>query len=293
MAEREVVSNANAKAMVLPERSPAPLRVSREGKARTQELREQQAWLQRVVTCTPRQLGEAMANTPDYIKEGYGLDPESRLWIYRGMFPIRMVESLQIDFPGVAYTLGAEAFKELVMSYVEEHPSSSWTLNHLGLHFPAYIERSSLRNRTFLHQLAILELNLAQIFDEPEVPSLNPETLQSLAPEDWDQLVLLPRPTSRLLKFDYPVSCYLHQVDNELEPKKPARHPQRILIMRKGYQMNRVILPEAGFFMLKDLFAGQKLARAVERVVRKYPVVGAPELQQWFGQWGDWGIFQA
>lgn len=30
-----------------------------------------------------------------------------------------MVESLQIDFPGVAYTLGAEAFKELVMSYVE------------------------------------------------------------------------------------------------------------------------------------------------------------------------------
>lgn len=279
--------------MVLPQRSPAPVRVAREAKQHGQTLREQQAWLQQVVTCVPGRLDEAMANTPDYIKEGYGLDPESRLWIYRGMFPIRMVESLQIDFPGVAYTLGGEAFEELVMSYVEEHPSSSWTLNHLGLHFPAYIARSPLRHKTFLHQLALLELNLAQVFDEPEVPALNPEALQSLPPESWDELVLQPRPTSRLLKFDYPVSHYLHQVDNEMEPARPTRHPQRILIMRKGYQMNRVILPEAGYFMLKDLFSGKKLAPAVERVVRKYPAVGAPELQRWFHQWGDWGIFQA
>ena len=291
MAEREVVSNARG--LALPELSPAPVRLPRQGKQSDQGLREQQAWLQQVVTCAPGRLEEAMARTPDYIKKGYGLDPESRLWIYRGMFPVRMVESLQIDFPGVAYTLGPEAFEELVMNYVQEHPSSSWTLNHLGLHFPAYIARSSLRGRTFLHQLAVLELNLAQVFDEPEVPALNPEALQSLAPEAWDELVLQPRPTSRLLKFDYPVSHYLHQVDNQLEPPKPSRTPQRVLVMRKGYQMNRVVLPNGGFFMLQDLFGGKKLAQAVERVVRKFPDVGAPELQRWFHQWGDWGIFRA
>lgn len=279
--------------MVLPERSPAPVRIAREPRQQAQSLREQQAWLQRVVTCAPEQLEEATANTGDFIKEGYGLDPESRLWIYRGMFPIRMVESLQIDFPGVAYSVGAEAFEELVMSYVQEHPSSSWTLNHLGLHFPAFIADSALRGRTFLQQLATLELNLAQVFDEPEVPALQAETLQSLPPDQWDALVLRPRPTSRLLKFDYPVSHYLFQVDNDLEPARPARSPQRVLIMRKGFQMNRVVLPESGFFLLKDLFAGRKLSRAIERVVRKYPSVGAPELQNWFGSWGEWGIFQA
>lgn len=278
--------------MVLPERSPAPVRLSTPPH-QAQSLREQQAWLQQVVTCTPARLEQALAQTGAFIKEGYGLDPESRLWIYRGMFPIRMVESLQIDFPGVAYTLGAEAFEELVMSYVQEYPSSSWTLNHLGLHFPDYLGGSCLRGRTFLQQLATLELNLAQVFDEPEVPALSPEALQALPPDSWDELVLQPRPTSRLLKFDYPVSHYLHQVDNQLQPPKPARHPQRILVMRKGYQMNRVVLPEAGFFLLKDLFSGKKLAPAVERVVRKYPAVGAPELQRWFHQWGDWGIFRA
>lgn len=291
MAEREVVSNA--KGLTLPERSPAPVRTSGGADSQAQSLREQQAWLQAVVTCEPGRLEAAMARTADFIKEGYGLDPESRLWIYRGMFPMRMVESLQIDFPGVAYTLGSEAFEELVMSYVAEHPSSSWTLNHLGLHFPAYIARSSLRNKTFLHQLAVLELNLAQVFDEPEVTPLSSETLQGLSPEEWEQLVLRPRPTSRLLKFDYPVSHYLHQVDNQLEPVKPSKIAQRVLIMRKGYQMNRVVLPEGGFFILKDLFAGKKLAQAVERVVRKFPAVGAAELQRWFQQWGDWGIFQA
>ena len=290
MAEREVVSNA--KGAVLPSRSPAPVRreVRETG---IQTLREQQAWLQNVVTCVPGRLVEAMSNTPQFIKEGYGLDPESRLWIYRGMFPIRMVESLQVDFPGVAYALGAEVFEELVMNYVEEHPSSSWTLNHLGLHFPAYLAKMKSRQRIFLHHLALLELNLAQVFDEPEVSALTPERLQTLSAGDWENLVLEPRPTSRLLKFDYPVSHYLHQVDNDLEPRRPAKAYQRVLILRKGFQMNRVILPEGGYFILKELFAGKKLAKAIDKLVTRYPEVGPTELQRWFHQWGDWGIFRA
>lgn len=261
--------------------------------AAEQSLREQQAWLQNVVTCVPDRLDQAMARTPDYIKQGYGLDPESRLWIYRGMFPMRMVESMQVDFPGVAYALGPDVFHEFVMSYVEEHPSSSWTLNHLGQHFPAFIAKSNFRYKNFLHDLATLELNLAQVFDEPEVTPLTPEALQALPPQEWDRLLLRPRPTSRLLKFAYPVSHFLFQVDNQLEPPRPARNPQRVLIMRKGYQMNRVVLPEAGFFILKDLFSGKKLAQAIDRLVRKFPQIGAEDLQRWFAQWGDWGIFQA
>lgn len=279
--------------MVLPEPSPAPVRSLRELPSHPQSLREQQAWLQTVVTCVPSRVEDAMSRTPEYIKQGYGLDPESRLWIYRGMFPMRMVESMQLDYPGVAYALGEETFEEFVLSYVEEHPSSSWTLNHLGLHFPTFIAKSNFRYRTFLHDLATLELNLAQVFDEPEVAALTPEALQALRPEDWEDLVLRPRPTSRLFKFSYPVSHFLFQVDNGHEPDRPAKSSQRVLIMRKGYQMNRVVLPEAGYFILKDLFSGKKLAQAIGRLVRKYPEVGAAELQRWFAQWGDWGIFQA
>jgi hypothetical protein len=234
-----------------------------------------------------------MGRTPEYIKQGYGLDPESRLWIYRGMFPMRMVESMQLDYPGVAYALGEETFEEFVLSYVQEHPSSSWTLNHLGQHFPGFIAKSNFRYRTFLHELATLELNLAQIFDEPEVPWLTPEALQALAPEAWEDLVLRPRPTSRLFKFSYPVSHFLFQVDGGQEPDRPRKSPQRVLMMRKGYQLNRVVLPEAAYFILKDLFSGRKLAQAIDRLVRKYPEVGASDLQRWFAQWGDWGIFQA
>ena len=290
MAEREVSSNA--KGAVLPSPSPAPVR--RELRpTRVQTLRQQQAWLQNVVTCVPGQLDQAMSDTQEFIKEGYGLDPESRLWIYRGMFPIRMVESLQVDFPGVAYALGSEAFEELVMNYVAEHPSSSWTLNHLGQHFPAYLSQLKSRQRIFLHDLAVLEWNLAQVFDEPEVPALTPDRLQTLSPDQWEELVLKPRPTSRLLKFAYPVSHYLHQVDNELTPRRPNKATQRVLILRKGYQMNRVILPEGGYFILKQLFAGKKLAKAINQLVTRYPEVGPTDLQRWFHQWGDWGIFQA
>lgn len=248
--------------------------------------------MQQVVTCSESELESALRLSKDVIKQEYGLDRESRLWIYRSMYPARMVEAMQVDFPGVLYALGREAFEELVMDYVEEHPSTSWTLNQLGHQFPAFLaSHKSLRGRGFVSELAELELTLAKVFEEPEAPALQSERLQSLSADDWEYLLLKPRPTSKLLHFRYPVSSYLFRVDQGHEPRRPRRETQRILIMRRSYQMNRVVLSGAGHFLLQQLFAGRSLGQAIERLMRRHPEVEAPDLQRWFGQWGEWGIF--
>ena len=250
--------------------------------------------MQQVVTCPQSELKEVMKASSAIIKQEYGLDRESRLWIYRSMYPSRMVEALQVDFPGVLYALGEESFAELVMRYVDEHPSSSWTLNHLGYEFPDFVRADkNLRHRVFLSDLAHLELALAQVFEEPEVAALHPERLQSLSAEDWENLVLKPRPTSRLMRFAYPVSTFLLQADSGHEPARPGREAQRILIMRRSYHMNRVPLSAPAFSLLQDLLAGRKLGQAIQRLMGRHPEIGAEELQRWFKQWGDWGIFRS
>lgn len=257
-------------------------------------LRETQAWLQQVVTCPHEQLEEALKNSSSVIKEQYGLDRESRIWIYRSMYPARMIEALTIDYPGVLYALGQEEFEALVQRYVEEHPSTSWTLNSLGREFPSFIAQDkALKNRVFLSELALLEQTLALVFEEQEVPELNPERLQTLTPEDFEKLVLKPRPTSRLHRFTYPVSTFLFQADNGHEPARPKRETQYVLVMRRNYNLNRVLQSEASYFLLQQLFAGRTLGDAVGRLTGRFPETGAPELQRWFKQWGEWGIFQS
>ncbi|HSB62367.1 MAG TPA: DNA-binding domain-containing protein, partial [Vicinamibacteria bacterium] len=67
------------------------------------------------------------------------LTAAERIDIYHGMYPLRMVEALESDYPALAHHLGDDAFRQLVVGYVQAHPSRSYTLNRLGDHLPEYV----------------------------------------------------------------------------------------------------------------------------------------------------------
>jgi hypothetical protein len=62
-----------------------------------------------------------------------------RVGIYRDMYLGRLSEVLEGDYPGVRHFLGEEKFQALVESYVDAHPSRSYTLNRLGDRFPGFL----------------------------------------------------------------------------------------------------------------------------------------------------------
>lgn len=240
------------------------------------DLRTCQSWLQEQI------VGGATSAAQDWVREEYGLDAARRVDIYREMYPARMLEALQTDYPGTAWALGAGRFYRVVREYVEKHPSRSWTLNRLGDHFPEFLCQLGRRANTFVRELASLERELCRVFEAPEVPALAPGP----PPER-----LRARPTSALLRYRYPVSGFLEEVDRGRQPQPPAREVQYVLVFRHRFQMQRHHLSHQAWQLLHWLWGGMTLEDGLYRFSRKFPEVDAMTIQEWFQDWVRWEIF--
>lgn len=244
-------------------------------------LEKCQSWLMQAI------VGDQGEDDPSrWIRSDFGLDPVSRLEIYRWNYPARMTEALQADYPGLLYALGPELFADLTARYVARHPSTSWTLSRLGRYLPAFLTADkSLRFRTFLSELARLEWALAEVFEASEVPTLGCQDLSV-----GKGLRFHLRPTTRLLRLAYPVSEFLRQVDSGLSPVRPAKASENVLIYRKDFWMNRVVISRPAHDLLQSLARGVALGPALKR---RLAYLEPGLVQEWFAQWAEWQIFSS
>src|SRR5712671_4696150 len=164
-----------------------------------------QEWMQAVVT-HPADVYVAAESADlavdDVILPSRMLQLIQRVGIYHGMYMVRMIEALTVDYGALAHVLGEHAFEHLVRDYVQQFPSRSYTLNRLGDSLPEYIAASSLKRRIFLRDLAKLELAMTQVFDEAEAEPLPADAIASIAPERIADARIVPIPALRLLSLD-------------------------------------------------------------------------------------------
>src|SRR5258708_18345873 len=71
-----------------------------------------------------------------YIKPNDRLSSFDRLEIYNRQYWFRVITAVAEDFPAFNAVLGSESFDELVLAYLRENPSSSFTLRNLGPRLP-------------------------------------------------------------------------------------------------------------------------------------------------------------
>jgi hypothetical protein len=234
---------------------------------------------------------------PDVILASSTLTPLERIAIYQGMYPFRMEEALATDYPGLKHFLGDEGFFELVRAYVQVHPSRSYTLNHLGDHFPEFVSTApGLKRRDFCHDLAQLELAVTQVFDAPEVAPLSAEQIAAVPFEAWGTARLQPVAAFRLLRFRYAVNAYLQTVrDDSHDHPKPRRKDAWVAIYRRHYGVYRLDLTKAGHDLLQDLVSGSTLGDAIAQALgrEKRHAPSEEELFRWFREWVAGGVFRS
>ena len=87
-----------------------------------------------------------------YIKPNALLSSFDRLEIYNRQYWFRVTGSASEDFPALAAVLGSKRFDALVLAYLQENPSTSFTLRNLGARLPMWLAepRSSLPRRSIL-----------------------------------------------------------------------------------------------------------------------------------------------
>jgi hypothetical protein len=269
-------------------------------------LRDFQTWMQTFIVSpgTPEQALEAAETAAGFedgsvrrlVKPSATLSEMERLQIYRRMYPLRMREALAIDFPVSRALLGPKLFARLVDEYVQTHPSTSWTLDHLGRHMVPFVGQHSL-GESFpgLRDLVALEQAVCEVFHELDAPVLAPHDLTNVPPEAWPEVRLQCVPALRLLNLNSNANelCKAHSQGQELPEYRPG--PSYVVVWRHQYQTWRRPLEPAAHALLGRLREGAPLGEALEECLRvELEEEGAEgQLFEWFNSWVSEGFFQA
>jgi len=189
------------------------------------------------------------------------LSAVERIGIYQGMYLLRMHDALAADFPGLKRALGDAAFRSFVRKYVQDFPSTSYTLNRLGDHVPEFLARTGRwPHRAFLRDLARLELAVTEVFDafEPDPPG-RPRPAAA-----GSRTTFQPAATLRLLTLGHPAGAYLDAVRAGRSPRRPPRRrTAHFALFRRGFEVRRLDLAPGAFELLRRLAAGRPLGKAL------------------------------
>jgi hypothetical protein len=253
------------------------------------------------MTVTPETINRVILPSPT-------LSAIERLSVYANMYPARMCEALEADYPVIKHYLGQENWEALVSAYVHVHPSRHPNLNYLGQHFPAFVKklnagevelpanvpRPEIRERVFVQEMAELEQAITEVFDIEDSPQVNVDDLVRLPPEAWASAVFEPIKALRVLAFTHPVNAYLHATKNDKEPPRIQRSQTYVAVYRKDYVVWRRELSRPQYRILKLLMEGKTVGEALVKGTKGggTDLAGlAAQLQTWFRSWVEEGWF--
>ncbi len=266
------------------------------------DLRSFQTWMQTFIV-SPGTADEALhaaeqlsgfseGSAQRLVKPSPTLDEMERLMIYRQMYPLRMEEALSVDFPVCKELLGRRNFMNLVEDYVEVHPSTSWTLDHLGRQFVGFVQGHKLCEKfPGLYDLARLEQALCEAFNADDSVTLDMESLAEIDPEAYFDACFEPIPALRLISLESNANdLYLaFNRDEELPDHEPA--PQKVVVWRNDNQIWRMPISEAAALMLASLMEGTPMGDALSMVLEKH-TLDEQQPFEWFRTWVGEGFFQ-
>ena len=247
-----------------------------------------------------------------YIKPNDHLTSFERLEIYNRQYWFRVIAAVSEDFPALNAVLGQERFDSLVLAYLRENPSTSFSLRNLGARLPAWLgSYPGLAGPQ--HALAVdvarLEWAYIEAFDGASLKPLDQEDFAGLGP---DSLLRL-QPHLQLLDLQYPVDevvLAVHKATPEGDMASNAASEIR--------QAPKVTLPEVSrssvylavhrfedsvyyrridreeFLLLADLRDGDSMATAIERAFegsKLAPDLQAARIQDYFAHASELGWF--
>lgn len=230
-----------------------------------------------------------------------------RIEVYAHAYYARLLDCLSEEFPALVTAMGETAFGAFCMEYLQEYPSTSYTLGELGGRFPQFLAENKPNQKQdgeskpdwtdFLVEVATLERVYSEVFDGPgieQTPLLTPETLNAVPIETWPQLSLKVAPCFRLLKFQFPVHEYITQVRQGKTPSMPEPETVFLAITRRNFIVRREAVSQAEFVLLSQLQQGQQVGDAIAELVESNLIDQeklAVHLHQWFRHWTEAAFF--
>lgn len=257
--------------------------------------------------------GTSVAQVADaYIKPNDRLSSFERLEIYNRQYWFRVIGAVAEDFPALHAVLGSRRFDALVLAYLRENPSTSFTLRNLGAKLPSWLrqhpEFAGTRHALAL-DVAKLEWAYVEAFDSARRPPLDEGDFIELGPHT----VLHLQPHLQLLELSYPVDELVLAVRQQTTASStasnavsapptsqkltlPRMRKQRVWLAVHRYDdavYYRRIDQEA-YLLLAALREGATIAEAIPQAFASSalaPSEHAAKIQQYFAHASELGWF--
>ena len=217
-----------------------------------------------------------------YVKPNDRLSSFERLEIYNRQYWFRVIGAVSEDYPALNAILGQKRFDALVLAYLRDNPSTSFTLRDLGAKLPFWLD--SHRELTGpRHNLAVdvarLEWAYVEAFDSASLRPLSAADLALLSPAS----VLALQPHLQLLALRYAVdeivlSVHKNTPDNDIVSSaatkhkasqrvslpKPERSPTYLAVHRFQDSVYYRRIDREAYLLLSAIKEGEPLGSAVD-----------------------------
>ena len=145
--------------------------------------------------------GDMLLGQPSAIADAIfdnGPGRSARLSVYRNHFLISLQEALCATYPQCRRLLGDTLFYELTRRYVTEHPPLESCVANYGEGFADFLGATEeLDGHPMVAELAVLEWSLERSSLLPPAKPFPFSRLETIDPEDYEDLVLLPAASLR------------------------------------------------------------------------------------------------
>lgn len=159
-------------------------------------------------------------DTLDTVVVGGALSPQSRVEIYAEMYWLRMRDTLRADFPATVRQMGEEAFDVAAAKYVQQFPSTHFSLGSLGRQFADFLYSLSPQVSGAIADLAAFEWARGQAFIAIDGPTLSLAEFATVAQSRFAEARLQLDTSVRLLTLKHDVRPALDAaLPLELEPR--------------------------------------------------------------------------
>jgi hypothetical protein len=222
-----------------------------------------------------------------YISPNDRLSSFERLEIYNRQYWFRLISAVSEDFPTLNALLSPKRFDPLILAYLNENPSTSWTLRDLGARLPSFLESHpefTGRRHRLAVDVAKLEWAYVDAYDRKHLTPIATEEAQAIGPESKLSL----QPHLQLLELSYPVDSLVLAVkkdapeteivsnaanrrESRTRPKLPSMRQQRVWLAVHRFE-DSVYYRRIGqetFLLLSGLRSGCSVAEAVTQAFGK------------------------
>jgi hypothetical protein len=125
----------------------------------------------------------------------------TRLGVYIDAYRLRLIETLESNYPVLAELLGADPFAALAQAYIDTHPSRHFSIRWFG-HCLAEFLSGARAEQPWLAELARWEWATAHAFDAADATLLTTDDLATLRPDAWAELPLHAHPSLTRLQLN-------------------------------------------------------------------------------------------